>query len=108
MATLDLIAWAKVHFRDGPAGRLTKVVVDPDQLRVTGLVVKAGLVKKQARVFPIALVASAINQDIFTFQLTRNNRSPIRNTKRRDLKGLPDTGNIPLFSLIPCCSRARN
>ena len=44
---------ANVYTTDGPAGKLMKVVIDPDTERVTHLVVEKGFLQKTDRVVPI-------------------------------------------------------
>jgi len=46
----------EVHGQDGPCGKLVKVVVDPHTHRVTDLIVKKGLLQKEARVLPVTAV----------------------------------------------------
>jgi uncharacterized protein YrrD len=65
MNELDLNISAQVHCKDGLAGRLSKVVVDPADLRVTNLIIEAGLLLKHARVVPIEIVDSAGEEDIY-------------------------------------------
>jgi uncharacterized protein YrrD len=65
MNNLDLNIGARVHYRDSLAGKLVKVVVDPSDLRVNGLIVESGILLKHARVFPIRKVEHADEKDIY-------------------------------------------
>jgi len=65
MDEFDFNIGAQVHCRDGKCGRLSKVVVNPDTLQVTDLIVEEGFLLKRARVFPISVVERTTEQDIY-------------------------------------------
>jgi sporulation protein YlmC with PRC-barrel domain len=65
MNELDINIGAQVHCWDGVIGKLAKVVVDPEQFRVTNLIVEEGILTKHARVFPISLVETAGAENIY-------------------------------------------
>jgi uncharacterized protein YrrD len=65
MNKLDINIGAQVHCRDGMVGKLVKVVVDPEQFRVTNLIVEEGILLKHARVFPISLVQTIDTNSIY-------------------------------------------
>jgi osmotically-inducible protein OsmY len=56
MAKLDLNIGAQVHCKDGHAGKLVKLVVDPQTQQVTDLIVEQGLLLKHDWVLPVAVV----------------------------------------------------
>ncbi len=64
MHTLDFAIGTHVYCQDGECGKLTRVVVDPETLEMKELVVEKGVLFKQARVFPLAVVTSATVDEI--------------------------------------------
>ena len=61
-ATLNI--GAAVHCRDGRAGTLAKVVVDPQSKRVTNLIVEKGHLQKKDRVLPVETIELATAEAI--------------------------------------------
>lgn len=59
MNEFDFKIGSSVECRDGGCGKLARVVVEPESLAVTHLIVEAGLLLKKARVFPIDIVERA-------------------------------------------------
>jgi uncharacterized protein YrrD len=59
MAKLDLHIGVPVHAIDKTCGKLANVVIEPDTQQVSDLIVQYGLIMKEARVVPVAKVASA-------------------------------------------------
>ena len=59
MNEFDFKIGSSVECKDGSCGKLARVVVDPETLAVTHLIVEAGLLLKKARVFPINIVERA-------------------------------------------------
>jgi sporulation protein YlmC with PRC-barrel domain len=55
---------AKVYTTDGQAGKLMKVVIDPDTERVTHLIVERGFLQKIDRVAPLETMAEAADEGI--------------------------------------------
>jgi uncharacterized protein YrrD len=74
----DLNIGALVHCQDGECGKLAKVVIDPETLQVTNLIVEEGFLLKQARVFPINTVDHSGADDIYL------------SVKRADLGNFPE------------------
>lgn len=71
MKELDFAIGARIHCKDGRAGVLRKVVVDPHSRRVIDLVAEKGLLQKKDRVLPISIVVKASAEDIYlTIQST--------------------------------------
>lgn len=64
MSEFDFNIGAQVHCRDGQCGRLARVVVDPDTLQITDIIVEEGFLLKRARVFPISTVESTAKDNI--------------------------------------------
>jgi len=65
MHKLDFNIGAQVHCKDGPCGRVLKVVVDPHTLRAMGLVVEKGLLLKTDRVLPVSATDTLADGDIY-------------------------------------------
>ena len=65
MNDFDFNIGAQVHCQDGQCGKLAKVVVNPDTLQVTDLIIEEGFLLKRARVFPISVVESTTAEDIY-------------------------------------------
>ncbi|HEX6386047.1 MAG TPA: BON domain-containing protein [Anaerolineae bacterium] len=64
MNEFDFNIGAQVHCQDGKCGKLAKVVVNPETLQVTDLIVEEGFLLKRARVFPISVVETATAEEI--------------------------------------------
>jgi uncharacterized protein YrrD len=65
MIEYDFNFKAEVHCRDGQCGKLTGVVVNPEALQVTDLIVESGFFMKQGRVLPLHLVERATEESIY-------------------------------------------
>ena len=65
MNELQLVVGARVYCRNGKCGRLADVVVEPQQRRVTHIVVEEGFLEKRFRVLPISIVEQATTGDIY-------------------------------------------
>lgn len=65
MTTFDFNIGANVHAKDGQCGKLAKVVIDPESLQVTNLIVEEGFLAKTAHVFPIDIVDHTSTDDIY-------------------------------------------
>jgi sporulation protein YlmC with PRC-barrel domain len=60
-----------VHTRDGVAGRISKVITDPESYQPTYLTVKIGRLRRRREVVvPVALVSS-VDAEIVTLNITR-------------------------------------
>lgn len=64
MKEFDFKIGAAVHCSDGRCGKLTKVIVDPETLKVTDLVVEKGFLLKHGRIFPVSTVEEATDEGI--------------------------------------------
>ena len=62
--TLNLNVGARVHCEDGRCGKLHKVVVNPEDNRVTDLVIEKGWLQRQDRILPVSTVKDTTGQDI--------------------------------------------
>jgi hypothetical protein len=65
MATFAFDIGSQVFCKEGPCGRLRKVVVDPHTRRVTDLVMAKGGMLGEDRVLPVSLVERATRQHIY-------------------------------------------
>lgn len=65
MNQFDFTIGAHIHCKDGRAGTLLKVVVDPHTHRVVDLIVEKGLLQKKDRVLPVSVVERTEGDDIY-------------------------------------------
>ncbi|NKQ35381.1 MAG: BON domain-containing protein [Chloroflexi bacterium] len=65
MFGITLNIGAAVHCKDGRAGRLVKIVVDPHTKRITDLIVEKGHLQKKDRVLPLSAVDLTTKDDIY-------------------------------------------
>lgn len=65
MTQFSFAIGADVHCRDGRAGVLQHVVVDPHSRRVTDLIVEKGFLQKKDRVIPASVVEKATDENIY-------------------------------------------
>jgi osmotically-inducible protein OsmY/sporulation protein YlmC with PRC-barrel domain len=61
---LELKIGARVETTDGPFGHIRQVILDPSQGRVTGLVVRAGLVPPREWLVPTELISDATDERV--------------------------------------------
>ena len=65
MFGITLNIGAAVHCKNGRAGRLVKIVVDPHTKRITDLIVEKGHLQKKDRVLPLSAVELTTKDDIY-------------------------------------------
>ena len=65
MFGITLNIGAAVHCKNGRAGRLVKIVVDPHTKRITDLIVEKGHLQKKDRVLPLSTVELATKDAIY-------------------------------------------
>ena len=65
MNELELSVGARVYCRNGKFGRLAKIAKEPQQQRVTHIIVEHGFLKKRFHVLPISLVEQATTGDVY-------------------------------------------
>jgi uncharacterized protein YrrD len=65
MAKIHFNIGANVRCEDGVCGRLSKLVLDPREGRVTDLIVQKGLLLKKDRVLPVSAVQWATDEEVF-------------------------------------------
>jgi hypothetical protein len=65
MENLALHFGTQVNCRGGSCGRLAKVAVNPDNWRVTHLILEEGILLRRARAFPFALVKPDTGGDFY-------------------------------------------
>lgn len=76
MKELNLNLGAPVHCQDGQCGKLAKVVVDSDTLKVTELIVEEGFLLKHARVFPVSLVEYTTEEIVLSIDSSEADNFP--------------------------------
>ncbi len=65
MFGITLNIGAAVHCKNGRAGRLVKIVIDPHTKRITDLIVEKGHLQKKDRVLPLSAVELTTKDDIY-------------------------------------------
>jgi sporulation protein YlmC with PRC-barrel domain len=87
---------ATVITSDGKkAGRLNRIVIDPETNEVTHIVVQKGLLSKEDKVIPVQEVITTSNEDVTVICTTEkfNELPPLEIEKRQDLKVTSEPGS---------------
>jgi uncharacterized protein YrrD len=65
MSEYDFSFKAQIHCRNAQCGKLAGVIINPEELQVTGLIVESGFLVKQNRILPLQVIERAAEDGIY-------------------------------------------